>query len=133
MWNVGNMKLRNVELINRAVSKQEGKAVLEVPRYPGGGDNYYAARISASADHSGRRVQVVRTSTLDSLLDSVNGPLTFIKMDVEGHELECLEASPRTIQRWKPACLIEVSGDPSEPSSRARQVFALLAARGYRP
>jgi FkbM family methyltransferase len=61
-------------------------------------------------------------ATLDSFgLDQV----TFVKIDVEGHELEVLRGGEQTLARWRPMLLIEVK------PRNAASVDQFLAKLGY--
>jgi FkbM family methyltransferase len=51
-----------------------------------------------------------RVTTLDSFnLDHV----TFVKIDVEGHELEVLRGAEKTLAKWRPMLLVEVKSQNS--------------------
>jgi FkbM family methyltransferase len=63
-----------------------------------------------------------RVTTLDSFdLDNV----TFVKIDVEGHELEVLRGAEKTLARWRPTLLVEVK------SHNSAVVDEFLTNRGY--
>ena len=50
--------------------------------------------------------------SLDSL--SFDNPIAFVKVDVEGLELEVLKGMMKTIKKHKPIMLLEYNGDQSE-------------------
>jgi FkbM family methyltransferase len=130
--NARRLKLTNVRLLNYAFSDRNEEAVMEIPRLAAGGENYYMARIvDGQRDPSLRRV-TIKTVTLDSQFASETREVAFIKCDVEGHELRCLAGSMEIVRRWRPAWFVEVSGDPDQPSSNARQLFALYERESYR-
>lgn len=122
--NVRRLGLGNVRVYNVAVSDADGWAVMEVPAYRSGGENLYEARIVADATTGVR----VPTRTLDALAG--DGPVAFVKCDVEGHELSVLRGAQRVLREQKPAWLIEVGGDPDQPGA-AQQVFELMRGFGY--
>jgi len=66
---------------------------------------------------------------------SALSPLTIslIKIDVEGHELSVIRGASGFLSRHQPPLLIEVAGDPDEPSSNASRLFTVLAQYGYAP
>jgi FkbM family methyltransferase len=102
---VKRFHLRNVQAINKAVSDQVGGALMEVPQYAKSeGDNLYAAHI-VSAKNSEDTFSV-NTVTIDSLQLS---RVDFIKIDVEGHELEVLRGSRETLERYHPILMVEVT------------------------
>lgn len=48
----------------------------------------------------------IQTMTIDSLLKIESSPITFIKMDIEGAELEALKGAKTVIERYKPKLAI---------------------------
>lgn len=50
----------------------------------------------------------IQATTLDSYCQQNNLQPDFIKIDVEGHELQVLEGATSTINKYKPLCLIEI-------------------------
>jgi FkbM family methyltransferase len=130
--NVRKLGLVNVRPLNYAISDRDGSAVMEVPLRPTGWEDFYRARVVT--DEGARRRGCVRVDrrTIDSLWADSDRPLSFIKCDVEGHELDCLRGARRVLARWAPAWLLEVTGDPDRPDSAAHAAFELLAGRGYR-
>jgi FkbM family methyltransferase len=69
---------------------------------------------------------------LDEL--DVSRPVNFMKIDVEGHELEVLRGARETIKEDKPAMLIEVHDVNLEMAGTTKnQLFRYLAGLGYFP
>lgn len=93
-----------VQLHSVALSNHAGTANLHIP-IDGSGVEHDA---SASIEHSGTllvRNQLVSLQTLDSYsFENVS----FIKIDVEGHEYAVLEGTSETIALSRPALLIEI-------------------------
>jgi len=128
------LRLRNVVLFNCAASRVNGTALMAVPHYPGGGENYHQAALVTGTEEIARLRQFpVELRTVDSVLPAPPRPITFIKCDVEGHEAEALEGASRTIERDRPALCIEVTGDPDAPDSSSHQLVSSLARWGYEP
>lgn len=73
-----------------------------------------------------QRVPVV-VVTIDSLADGFRD-VSAIKIDVEGHELAVLRGAEKTLARFAPTLLVEIS---RLHNPGWRDVFALLRARGY--
>ncbi len=70
-YNVKKMRLKNVKLMNYAISDTVGYVIMEVPLYEFGGENFYQAKIvSDNTNSSIRRVQV-KSDTIDSLFSSL--------------------------------------------------------------
>jgi FkbM family methyltransferase len=128
--NVRKLALENVDLENCAISDMDGQVAMRVPKYDSGGENFYAARIEQVETTDALRSFVVPVTTVDSLFSKASA-VHFIKCDVEGHELSCVRGALHTIERSKPAWLIEISGDMDEKDSRAYQTSRILTDNGY--
>lgn len=131
--NVARFGLRNVVPMRYAVSDSDGEQVrLVVPNERLFGlENPYRARI-ATGPAQGREV-IAETCTLDRLFAGEPGPVSFVKCDVEGHELACLRGSVDLIRRCHPTWLLEVPGDPRTAGSSANALFSFMRELGYRP
>jgi FkbM family methyltransferase len=118
--NVKKLKLHNVNLFDCAISDQGGSAIMEIPKWNSGGENFYRAKVieSTNQDASLRHFPV-RIKTLDSLLHDISSNIAFIKIDVEGHELQAINGAMHLLHHFKPALLIEVSGNPDDYVSLA--------------
>jgi FkbM family methyltransferase len=129
---IHRLGLRNVVLLHSGISEADGEAVMEIPSFNKGGDNFYRAKIVSGANPSefNRQVQV-RLTTLDKILGGTKNPIAFIKCDVEGHELAVVRGARSVIERFMPAWQIEVSQDPDEPGTPSNELFAILYSYGY--
>jgi len=146
-----------VMTIQSCISDKAGEVTMSVPDYAGGGTNYYESRIVEKGNAAGKSYTVKATS-LDDLVTSLNLTLnhnpnpglgrlalqgmgaspspaivSLIKIDVEGHELSVIRGASGFLSRHQPPLLIEVAGDPDEPSSNASRLFTVLAQYGYAP
>lgn len=128
--------LNNVSAYNYAISDSSGKVTMQVPVFDKGGEDYYQAMIIKDYperyEKSLRHIDV-ECRTLDSVLDSHSSEITFIKCDVEGHELRCIKGAAELIKRSQPAWLIEINRDPDDPAIDSFMTFQLLAEHGYKP
>lgn len=129
--NVKKLGLRNVELVNYAISNMNRTLFMEVPLYKSGGENFYRAKIVYGISKNKLRRIKVNSVTLDNLFSNKLHPISFIKCDVEGHEIQCIKGAGEVIKRSRPAWLIEVSGNPDDHSSSAYETFGLLKENGY--
>jgi FkbM family methyltransferase len=103
---IASASLPNVRLENVALSSKEGKAVLKLPIVKGIALDGWAALDRNNLSSESVDIEV-RTARLDDYgLTDVN----FIKIDVEGHELDVLDGAINTITACRPVCLIE--GNP---------------------
>ncbi|ULA61356.1 MAG: Methyltransf21 domain-containing protein [Nitrospira sp.] len=130
---VRKLRLANVFPMNYAMSKTDGTAVMRVPQHEYGGSNFYRAQIDLEQRKSGKSMKeyTVPMRSLDSLFLDVAGKITFIKCDVEGHELAVVSGGAKFFEKSKPAWLMEVGGDPDEEGSPPHQLFHLMQHYGY--
>ncbi|MCH7664251.1 MAG: FkbM family methyltransferase [Chloroflexi bacterium] len=129
--NVRKLGIRNVELIKCAISDNNSRVTMEIPLYESGGENFYEARIVDDGSESSLRRVMVESKAIDSLFSELLYDISFIKCDVEGHETNCIKGGINTINKSKPAWLIEISGDPDDLDSTAHETFKLLSGKGY--
>ncbi len=131
---VRRLKLDAVRLVHACASSRAGAVTMEVPASQQGGDNLYESRVieSSGSNMLGRRV-AVQAMTLDEIVGDAAGPVTFIKIDVEGHEGEVIRGAADLLAQHRPALYIEVSGNPDEPGSPAGKLFDDLGRMGYNP
>lgn len=127
--NVKALTLRNVRAMRVAASEIDGTATIDIPKDPGGQPNVYLARIGG---HSGDGERAsVSTRSLDSLPSTAHRVPALIKIDVEGHEVQCIHGARITLERYRPALQIEVSGDPDVPDTSAESLFHELIELQY--
>ena len=129
---VRKLELRNVETINCAMSDRTGSATMEVPVYSWGGENFYEAEIvEDGGGESQLRRFTVRVDTVDSLSERMPAAITFMKVDVEGHEVAVLRGGQRVLSQARPALLLEMGGNPEDERSVGRQLMMHLEDCGY--
>jgi len=128
-YNVRRFRLANVETFPFALSDSERTDKMVIPRYRWGSECHYDATIDPRQQKAGLRTVNVQVKTLDSILSGK--PISFIKCDVNGHELGFLKGALRIIRACKPGMLMELLEDPDIPGSDAHQVFSTLAKEGY--
>jgi FkbM family methyltransferase len=113
----------NIEVICSGLSSITGEATLYVPLQRGIRLNGCA---SLSRDNWPEGLEYVTKAVLIKSLDSfaISG-VSFIKIDVEGHEIAVLEGAMRTLTECRPVLLLE-SNEP-----KLTQVRSFLSAIGY--
>jgi FkbM family methyltransferase len=130
------MKYRNVILVPAGLSRAPGELPLHIPA--GAGMTHAATFEARSAQRVASCTQVATghlllapVTTLDAFFaDQPCGP-QFLKIDVEGHESAVLEGGLRTLERHRPAILIECEAR-HRPDGDVQPVFELLHSLGYR-
>lgn len=129
--NVAKFELGNVELNQVAISSSDGEATIEVP-IQGGARNYYRASLELSnSDNSSEMKIRVPTKTIDSLFLIQIEEISFIKIDVEGHELSVINGAASFLKSTHCAWLIEIDGNPDEENSPAFEVFKQMKKAGF--
>jgi FkbM family methyltransferase len=133
--NVQALPLANVKAFNYAISEKDGSGVMVIPSWSAsGGENFYQASIRTAKTEDDRFKQVqVGLKKLDSLFSGHEKRIGFIKIDVEGHELQVVEGARSVISRYKPALYIEISDNPDDRQSSAFTIFSHLEKDGYEP
>lgn len=92
----------NVRPLNMAAGSTPGVARLNLYRRPGG--NSFHER----GDFDRVGVEEVKVTTLDGIADELKlGRVDFIKIDVEGHELEVLKGASRILGAFHPNIVME--------------------------
>jgi FkbM family methyltransferase len=131
-FSIKKLKLNNVKLFDCAISDVDGSKTIQVPKWAYGGDNFYQARI---VDREMIKPQLthysVQTKSLFSIFSHSPKPLSFIKCDVEGHELSVVKGAGKLLGQFKPQWLVEVSDDPENTESQAWKMFELFKNEGY--
>jgi FkbM family methyltransferase len=114
----------NITVYHQALSSAEGDATLYIPVRDSmplvGWASLKPGNCPGVDEHIQRPIKIV---TLDSLAVADVG---FMKIDVEGHEVEVLEGAYDTISRYRPTILIEVKDDNL---NRVSEFFAKINYR----
>lgn len=126
---VRKLQLNNVSLINCAISNGPGTATMVIPVYKWGSECHYDARMEVAADNRKLRRFDVQMRSIDSVFEGTSEKISFIKCDVNHHELAFIQGAMKTIRRFKPAMLVEVGTNPD--ASIAELILAILSEEGY--
>ena len=113
----------NVELRHKAVSNQNGTLTFFVPT-SGGEEQPNIGSLKANEAYATREYKVEAVRLDDENLKGVG----FIKVDVEGTELDVLEGARSIIERDRPVLMVEIN-DKNTPEALA--IETLMKARGY--
>ena len=99
--NAALTRYRNVTLMNAAASDAVRMVGMDLPFFDSGLQNFYQASITANAQAP---YQVLALS-IDNLC--LSGPVSLVKIDAEGHELEVIGGLMRLIESKKPVLIVE--------------------------
>lgn len=115
---------RNINVHEAALSSKEGKAILNIPT-----ENNVAMYGHASLSNEFTTQKTLQVSI--KKLDDYNfEDINFIKIDVEGHELDVIKGAKHTIQTWRPVMLVEI--EQRHLSFSIDAVFEEIIACGYK-
>jgi FkbM family methyltransferase len=122
----------NVHVFDIGLSDHPGEVVFNFvttnPAYSGFKQREYPS------DNETVEQILVKTETLDSIIQPMNlGKVKFIKIDVEGAELQVLTGSIETLSRDRPIVVFEHGlGAADYYNTRPEQVFELFSSCGLR-
>ena len=99
-----NIKIKNVNSYNIALSNKTGSVDLLIPKGSKGFSNQGASlsSIKVQGEHKSITIEAKRLDEYNFL------DVDFIKIDVEGHEHEVIEGARETIKKFKPTMVIEM-------------------------
>ena len=118
--NVQSLGLANVTTLCFAASSKNELGRMVVPD-----GNFYESHV---ASNGGIPIEL---RTLDSVFASRNEKISFIKIDVEGHEEAVILGAQEMLNRWRPTLFIEVNENPDDAKSSAFRMFSFLQGLGY--
>jgi FkbM family methyltransferase len=119
----------NVSVYEIALSHQAGDAQLFIPRDQDGGFVYGLASLEHQSDCPPE--DVISTHVPTARLDSViRQDVAFVKIDVEGHELNVLNGAVELLDRCQPVFLVEAE-ERHRPGA-TRSVFEFFRDKAYR-
>jgi FkbM family methyltransferase len=111
--NIALNHLTNIEVYNIAVSKKRGAVSFmyenqsSYSRIIDGEQSMNVTVIEDAKGYDNNNIHLVNTIDLDSVLLKEDR-IDWIKIDVEGHELDVLEGAMQTIHMYKPKIIIEI-------------------------
>ena len=127
-----NAQLNNftqVEVIEKAVSHTSGSGQLLLAQYSGG---HALATADAPPDLAGE-VTVDLVSIDDLIAQNQIQPPNFVKVDVEGAELDVLKGMTETMKTYKPTVIYEIDdGDRTAYDRKYKELESFLQALGYK-
>ena len=130
--NVQINNISNIKTYETAISKKEMEINLKVPIRK---DGSLISELAGNLDKKSTlkyKSQKMKTNTLDNILASKNYPVSLIKIDVQGHELDVLKGSLNTIKVDRPAFIIEIEDKFfSNPVKNRAEIAKIFEEFGY--
>ncbi|MEM6901274.1 MAG: FkbM family methyltransferase [Pseudomonadota bacterium] len=128
---------RKIVVLPFALGAEPGLTQLTIPIKQSGSVGIGLAHIGADRDLAERfelKKEVVAIARLDDVLSQFQfGPVSLIKIDVEGGELNVLQGATDTLDEHSPAILCEVDGQEHRFGQETGALSAFLNERGYVP
>ena len=116
----------SVHVEELALSDREGEADLQVPSRAGAEvDTRSSLETDANPGYDARSVPV----TIERLDTLPCGPIGFLKIDVEGHELSVLRGGQDRLRRERPRLVVEI--EERHRKNSTVEAFTLMADLGY--
>jgi len=100
----------NITLLNAAASSSSGFVQLQIPKFDSGLEAFTRAGVADSKPDDGHSVYSAFCLQIDSL--AIPTKVSFVKIDVEGHEFMVLQGMERILREDKPILVVE--GDDPE-------------------
>lgn len=129
--NIENSKIKNIELVEKAVSDANGTATFYLENITGQSNSlvkdYRVTKKIEAKTFVGLEKNAVQVETirLDDFVKQRNiNRIDFIKIDIEGAEYMAIQGMPYILDQLKPAMMIEVS-------ENHEALFTLLKQKGY--
>lgn len=128
-------RLRNVTVVPKGLSDAAGAAVLHMPVKASGSYGFGLSHLGSGETDRRLRDEEISLTTIDAFRDlKALDRLDVIKADIEGWELRMLAGGARTIARFRPAILLEVSAAHlARAGDTVENLWEFLENLGYRP
>jgi FkbM family methyltransferase len=125
------LELPNVNIMPFALGDQSGPKKIYIPRGEGRSEHPLASLSQTEfAEFSEVDAKSIEVRRFDDLSEQVSSEsIDFVKIDVEGFELNVLKGMTKLIEKQQPAFLIEIE---TRHNKNYREVFEFLEAKGYR-
>ena len=101
-----------IETLGVAVGSAPGDGVLFANDFDSGLSSASMSALDTSDAMGGKSGLIVPMESIDSVSASIDCPVDFIKVDVEGHEPDVLIGASRSIRKWRPLVLLEYHDHP---------------------
>jgi len=114
-----------------ALSSQPGTSTLSVPTTEDGELQIQLGSLGHREGEGGHREFEVSVQTLDSFEPMLQLPVSVLKIDVEGFELEVLKGAQRILEQHRPPVVLEIEHRHQPESQSAQDVAQWLLGHDY--
>jgi FkbM family methyltransferase len=116
-------------IVRRMMGAYYQKGYMKLALPPSTGPNINTGQLSIYGDGEDN-VETIEVGRLDDIADR---PVDFLKLDVEGAEIDAMEGAPRILSEDKPILMVEIRGYVLERAQRTpEEVFEYIVDRGYK-
>jgi FkbM family methyltransferase len=128
-------RIANVAVLPLALGAASGVGVLTVPVKRSGSYGFGLSHLGRDDGRYAAEIEAVPVATLDDVAAALAlDRLDLIKADIEGFELRLVRGGEATLQRFKPALLLELDdAHLARAGDTLAAAWAALEALGYRP
>jgi FkbM family methyltransferase len=119
-----NCPLPNVTIANLALGDTNRKATLQKSQYGGTIESWVA-----SGDSVGKPIAMMRLDNVAAVQEM--GPIDYLKVHVNGSELNVLRGATRTIERNRPVITVVIKRALAEFGHKPEEIFAFMRGIGY--
>lgn len=129
--NAETLPLLNTQVFQMACSESVAELNFYIPRRPDGSLNYYEASVEKETITGDFTVCRVPSTSLDRFAAAhVMGEVSFLKIDVEGHEIAVLKGAREILTEQRPKIFLEVNESLTD-GGHGSQVRALIESFNY--
>jgi FkbM family methyltransferase len=128
-------RLSNVAVVPIALGSEARLDTLTIPLKRSASFGFGLSHLgNPSARWAAVSQEIVAIATIDGIVDALElDRLDFVKADIEGWELRLLHGAERSLERFRPRLLLELTGAAlARAGDRLDDAFAFLTTRGYR-
>lgn len=130
---INKMNYKNIVPVHAAVSKENGFVHMVIPVNSNGIKMFYRSHISDTATSLPNCLHEVMSIKLDDLFLSQAQDISFIKCDIEGYELSCLQGAVKMIHSGNSAWLVEINDQSEDEGSNMMRICKFFQHAGYKP
>ena len=127
---------KRIMVFPMALGDEEGMVTLKIPIKKKKNVGVGLAHIGSEEDFKARfdvKKELVQVTRLDTVLERIEaGPISFIKIDVEGCELKVLRGAVKTIETHRPVVLCEIDHDREDRfGTTTSELLEFFQSRDY--